>query len=378
MISYGKIALQKVNETNKNQNNSLQNFNQKSYEFSLDSTNNYFVLTVNSNNEKVYFNLSLTSNVDCKVYINSVLQYYKHNFKFATFGLTIQNEQKVKFEFEIESSADCFVQVLGNVDIVEPNITLTPQNLNLFCVKQNETNFDYCCEDGLSQTILKFNSGQFETENGVFLDVDSNKNMLVKDNGFYKILQFEKSQIVLTMCTNNSVLLDSKSDNVCYYVAYSNNGLLNFLMLNKSGGVLSIISNISLNSNFKVNKIHKVVNNVDDSIYLICSDNNFNICVVLCKTDENDYIQSLSKPIYVGTGIFQSAIKTTSNNFIIALKNGDIVKILDININFSTSLSSVEFSRIYNNANGACTIDSNNIVLRYDNSLIGVMLSWLK
>ncbi len=378
MINYGKVALQKINEINRNsikKTTETNTFIQKSYQYNLDSTNNYFVLNLEAKKQKVYFSLSLDSNVNCKVYINSILQFFKHDFNFATFGLFVDGNQTIKFEFETNVSQVCKVQVLGNVQLVEDNIILKSLNYNMFCAKQLETKFRYCSMGSLSQTINTFNEKRFYAINGRFLDINSTYNILIeRDNKCYVIApggdEIDVGQL------SDAVLLDYRSDKIYYVFSYIENGQLNFLMTNSNGEEIAKTMNLSLGNNIKISQIYKVVNNVDEFSYLACVDANLNVYIVLCKFDENGLVWELSKPISVGCGTFESAIKVTSNNYMFATKNNNEIKIVDVNIDFETSISSQEFSRTIYNSDGVCLIDADNIVLRYDDSLINVGLNW--
>lgn len=375
MINYGKIAYKKVDELYKNKHNFDCKFLSKGLQYNLTSQNNYFLLNIESDGI-VYFNLKTNAKTNCKVYIDSLLQYYKYNFDFATFSIKIDGKQTLKFEFEINADLECDVMILGNASISKDNIIFVSNNLNFKMISQLDQEFRVYSGDSLSSSISNFNNDVYKVYDGRCLNASTNGSILyVKDDVPYIFGADRTILSIRNLQLENGCIFEPNLVGTPYMILTFEKEEFRFIFVNYVGDIAKIISKNISEINLNLKRIDNVLNIADNKLYFVVTDNNNYNYILLCKIEENGLNITFSSLVYLGKSEKVSVTKTTSNNFLVSQKCDDGFKVVDLNINFDNGVATSEYSRKFNNVSDICLIDAETVILRFDNSVVSVNLN---
>ena len=372
-MDYGKIALTKIDRLYKTNNQKEKSYINKCVQYSVKTSQKYFVIDVNGQGF-IYFNMSTSSKVNCRVYINSQIQYYKYNFDFASIRLNINGNESVKFEFDTDVAFDCNLTIMGNFNLKDEDVTLVSIPSNFRSIFKYDGMFLVSKGDSVSDSIAKFYSATGGIYGGEFFDLFGSNILYKLSDGIY-IYNGSKNIKTNLPIVSFAQIVELNNSSSKYLIAYIIDGFLNIVYLDSLGQIINGFYNISAGNNLKVYKICRVSNIVDDRIYFVCTDKNSNNFILLCNIENNGLNTTFSNPIYLCKSEECRVLKTTSNNYLISYKNAEGFKVLDANIYFENGQVNLVDSRQYNNANDVCLIDAERIVVRYDDSIIEVDLS---
>lgn len=367
-MDFGKIAFNKINDLVRDEGSFLNVWCN-----TVQLINNQYSFNINAKN-RVFINIKANSLFSFKVFVCGELQHFEYGSNNCSFALIINKPSTVLIQGlnDVTKFNLTVVGLFEDVDDSKTDIVLKDESVAI--IKSFNNCFNVYNGDTVLNSVNNFNDNNFSQYNYEFLNATYFNNsvycLVKKDTNFYVLVNFNTEILIKENISNNAKIFSCSHLNSNYGIIDYNLNEVAIILFSENCEVTYKFNKFNLNFLTRIASFKPIKNSSVSAYYFLVTTANKNNFIILCNFNLSTENSEFLKFIQVDDGNINNVVLTKNNEFVFAVKNKGLVKIVAYNFNFENKVKTLKKIQNFKNVLWADVINFNSSVLNFNNNLL--------